>query len=280
MLTGPVAFALVPEPSDLPTFLAGLTPRALGGGSFSSATPTWWEHDRTFGGFTIAQAIGAAAATVDEAFELHALHGLFLAPLGAEAPLELEVEDMRDGRAFTTRRVTTTSATRRAFEALVSFHRPEDGEEYQQRTAVGTVPGPDEAEPEVGEWPIEVRELGPSPRREDGTYESTRRAWMRLNPATAHQVDAAGQLQALGYLSDMTHAAFRPHSLGSWGEHTDASLDHALWVHRRPDLSRWHLFDLEAIVNHGGRATLRGTLTSEDGQLVASMGQELLIRRL
>lgn len=267
------------EPSKLPEFLAGLSPKPLGGGRYTSATPDWWDHDRTFGGFTIAQAISASLASVDDSYELHALHGLFLAPLGAEAPLELEVEQVRDGRAFATRHVTTTSEGRRAFEALVSFHRPEEGEEYQQRTAVGAVPGPEDAEPEVGEWPIEVRELGPSPQREDGTYESTRRAWMRLNPGSASEVDARGQLVALGYLSDMTHAAFRPHSLGTWGEHTDASLDHALWVHRRPDLSRWHLFDLEAVVNHGGRATLRGTLTREDGVLVASMGQELLIRR-
>ncbi len=78
----------------------------------------------------------------------------------------------------------------------------------------------------------------------------------------------------------MTGAAFRPHSLGTWGAHTDASLDHALWLHRPARADDWLLYDLQAIVNHAGRATLRGIMYTRQGDVVASMSQELLIRAL
>ena len=78
----------------------------------------------------------------------------------------------------------------------------------------------------------------------------------------------------------MTGAAFRPHSLGAWGTHTDASLDHALWFHRPCRADEWNIFDLQALVNAGGRATIRATMHGEDGLLNLSMAQELLIRKL
>jgi acyl-CoA thioesterase-2 len=84
----------------------------------------------------------------------------------------------------------------------------------------------------------------------------------------------------LAYLSDMTGASFRPGSIGSWGTHTDASLDHTVWFHRPWRADRWSFFDIEALVNAGGRATIRATMHGEDGSLHLSMAQELLIRRL
>ena len=84
----------------------------------------------------------------------------------------------------------------------------------------------------------------------------------------------------LAYFSDMTGAAFRPLSLGSWGTHTDASLDHAVWFHRRWRADTWSIFDLQTLVNAGGRSTIRATMHGEDGSLHLSMAQELLIREL
>ena len=78
----------------------------------------------------------------------------------------------------------------------------------------------------------------------------------------------------------MTGAAFRPLSLGSWGTHTDASLDHAVWFHRPWRADTWSIFDLQTLVNAGGRATIRATMHGEDGSLHLSMAQELLIREL
>jgi hypothetical protein len=78
----------------------------------------------------------------------------------------------------------------------------------------------------------------------------------------------------------MTGAAFRPLSLGTWGTHTDASLDHAVWFHRPRRADEWNLFDLQALVNAGGRSTVRATMYGDDGVLYQSMAQELLIREL
>ncbi len=264
---------------SLQEFLTALRPEQISPTTFSSRVPdNWWDHERTFGGFTIAQSMAVAIASSDPAYRLHSLHGLFLSPIPVGSALDYELEPLRDGRSFLSRRVTCRLGERRVFEALLSFHRDEDGEEYQIPSAVHELAPPEAVESELDDWPIEIKELGPSPQRSDGTYASTRRAWLRL--VGEPPLTEADKLIALGYISDMTRAAFRPHSLEHWGEHSDASMDHALWIHRKLDLSAWHLLDLEAVVNHGGRATLRGTISSRDGQIVASLGQELLIRRI
>jgi acyl-CoA thioesterase-2 len=92
--------------------------------------------------------------------------------------------------------------------------------------------------------------------------------------------DRAIHACVLTYFSDMTGASFRPLSLGSWGTHTDASLDHAVWFHRPWRADAWSFVDIHALVNAGGRATIRATMHGEDGTLHLSMAQELLIRRL
>ena len=78
----------------------------------------------------------------------------------------------------------------------------------------------------------------------------------------------------------MTGAAFRPHSLNTWGGYTDASLDHAVWFHRPRRADEWNIFDFQAVANAGGRSTIRATMYGADGQLYLSMAQELLIREL
>jgi acyl-CoA thioesterase-2 len=92
--------------------------------------------------------------------------------------------------------------------------------------------------------------------------------------------DPLVHLAVSAFLSDMTHTSFRPHNLGVWGTHTDASIDHAVWFHGtlRPD--RWFYVNFAALVNHGARSTVRGEYYDESGRLCMSMAQELLIRPL
>ena len=115
------------------------------------------------------------------------------------------------------------------FRMTCSFHAPEEGDSYQLPVAPD-IPPPREIEGFEAPFPFDVRELGATERREDGTYESTRRCWFRTTGALSD--DPAVHACALAYFSDMTGASFRPLSLGVWGTHTDASLDHALWFHR------------------------------------------------
>ena len=123
---------------------------------------------------------------------------------------------------------------------------------------------------------FDVRELGATERQEDGTFASTRRCWFRVREPLPD--DPAVHACLLAYFSDMTGAAFRPGSMGAWGTHTDTSLDHAVWFHRPWRADVWSVFDLQALVNAGGRATIRATMRGDDGTLHLSMAQELLIR--
>jgi acyl-CoA thioesterase-2 len=250
---------------------------AEGRPTFTTTSPNWWMGDRTFGGMVVAQALNAALQTAPVGSELHSLHGYFLRPTAPGAQTTHVVDKVRDGRSFSLRDVRSLVDGKETFRLACSFHAPENGDEYQLPTAPG-VPTPQEIEGFEAPFPFDIRELGATERRSDGTYESTRRCWFRTREPLPD--DPAIHACVLTYFSDMTGASFRPLSLGSWGTHTDASLDHAVWFHRPWRADAWSLFDIQALVNAGGRATIRATMHGEDGTLHLSMAQELLIRRL
>jgi acyl-CoA thioesterase-2 len=250
---------------------------AHGTDTFVTTCPDWWGGGRTFGGMVVAQALHAATQTVPTGLEVHSLHGYFLRPAYAQFPSTHTVTRVRDGRSFTLREVTTEVEGRTSFRMTCSFHRPERGDEYQLPMA-GGIPPPGDLEGSEAPFPFDVRNLGATPRRQDGTYLSTRRCWFRTRERLAD--DPALHACLLAYFSDMTGAAFRPLSLDTWGAHADASLDHAVWFHRPRRADEWNLFDFQALLNSGGRGTVRATMYGEDGLLYLSMAQELLIREL
>jgi acyl-CoA thioesterase-2 len=264
------------EPGSVAELSAALLARPTGPGAFAAQSPDWWGGDRVFGGMVVAQALSAAIQTVDPATPVHSMHAYFLRPSAPGRPVDLAVDQVRDGRSFSTREVTSSVDGKVTFKMVCSFHADEPGDEYQ--LAMPEVPGPDDVVQADVPIPFFVRELGPSPRRADGTYASTRRVWLRTRSPLAD--DPLLHTCVVAYLSDMTGAAFRPKSLGTWGTHTDASLDHSLWFHRPVRADEWLLFDLQALVNAGGRSTVRGVMFDRRGRLVASMAQELLIRLL
>jgi acyl-CoA thioesterase II len=245
--------------------------------TFVTTGPDWWGDERTFGGMVVAQALHAATQTVPAGLTIHSLHGYFLRPGQARVPSVHRVARLRDGRSFSVREVTTEVDGRTSFRMTCSFHRAEAGDEYQLPMAAD-IPPPDDAPRDEAPYPFDVRNLGATPRRDDGTYLSTRRCWFRTRERLAD--DPALHACVLAYFSDMTGAAFRPHSLDAWGGYTDASLDHALWFHRPRRADVWNIFDFQALLNAGGRSTIRATMYGDDGQLYLSMAQELLIREL
>ena len=252
-------------------------PDAAGTPTFTTTSPEWWVHGRVFGGMVVAQALNAAMRTVPAPLEVHSLHGYFLRPTSPGSRSTHRVETLRDGRSFSLREVTSEVEGKETFRMTCSFHAPEPGDSYQLPIAPD-VPPPAEVAGFEAPFPFDVRELGTTARRADGTYRSTRRCWFRVRETLPD--DPAVHASILAYFSDMTGASFRPHSLGVWGTHTDASLDHALWFHRPWRADVWSLFDIHALVNAGGRATVRATMHGEDGTLHLSMAQELLIREL
>ncbi len=252
-------------------------PAADGKPTYTTTSPEWWVGGRTFGGMVVAQALSAAVQTVPDGFEVHSLHGYFLRPTAPGAQTTHLVDHVRDGRSFSTRGVTSLVEGKETFRMTCSFHAPEDGDDYQLAIVPG-IPAPNDIEGFEAPFPFDIRELGATEKREDGTFRSTRRCWFRTREPLPD--DRGLHACLLAYFSDMTGAAFRPLSLGSWGTHTDASLDHAVWFHRPWRADQWSFFDLHALVNAGGRATIRATMHGEDGSLHLSMAQELLIRRL
>ena len=244
---------------------------------FTTTSPNWWVSGRTFGGMVVAQALNAACRTVPSGFEVHSLHGYFLRPTSPGSRSIHTVDRLRDGWSFSLREVTSAVDDKEVFRMTTSFHAPEDGDEYQLPMGPG-IPAPAEIEGVEAPFPFDIREIGATERRQDGTYASTRRCWFRTREPLPD--DAWTHACVLAYFSDMTGASFRPLTMGKFGTHTDASLDHAVWFHRPWRADEWSLFDIQTLVNAGGRATIRATMHGEDGTLHLSMAQELLIREL
>jgi acyl-CoA thioesterase-2 len=258
--------------------IAALTARPLGGDRFRAVLPNWFDG-HAFGGMVVGHALNAALQTVDTPGDLHSMHAYFLRPTAVEEPIDIDVERVRDGRSFTTRHARSQQNGKTTFTMLCSFHAPESGDEYVR--PMPDVPPPEDLDPPPGfddDPPddVEMRDVGPL-LDDDGTYISTRRVWFRLPLRTE---DVVAHLSAIAYMSDMTGSSFRPLSLGEWGTHTDASLDHAVWFHRPMRLDDWILYDLRAVINHAGRSVVRGSMYSRDGLLRLTLMQELLIRPL
>ena len=258
------------------SFIEGLSVASLGSGRYRSRYPGWNGYPRVFGGLLLAQAISAASDSVDEAKLPISQHGCFLRPADPGDEVELVVEAVRDGRSFSTREVRSYVRGAETSRFLVSFQAPEESPTYQ--LAMPAAPGPDDLPRSDEQLPFEVVELGHSGPDEAGRYAWTRRCWLRC--VAPMQPGPIFQAAAMAYASDLTTTAFTPGAVAPSHDTTDASLDHALWLHRPSDLSEWHLFELTCVAVSGWRATARGTIHSADGILRASMAQELLNRPL
>ena len=250
---------------------------------------------RVFGGQVIGQALVAACRTV-EGRPPHSMHAYFLVGGDPKVPIIYEVDRIRDGKSFTTRRVVAIQHGQAIFTLAVSFHNDEPGLTHQ--AAMPDVPPPEklpsEAEirgraqptlPEAvrryyeRERPIELRPvqydryLGK--KYDDGRFNVWIRATGRLpdDPAI-HQC-------VLAYASDMAllDTALVRHGRSLFeNEFMGASLDHALWLHRPFRADDWLLYAQESPSMTGARGFTRGLIFTRDGTLVASVAQEGLVR--
>jgi acyl-CoA thioesterase-2 len=250
---------------------------------------------RVYGGQVIGQALVAAVRTV-EGRAPHSMHAYFLLPGDPKIPIIYEVERIRDGRSFATRRVLAIQHGHPIFSMAVSFHDREDGLSHQAR--MPDVPGPDSLanESEVRqkflatmpepvrryyerERPIELRpvELDRYLGRklEDGRFH----VWIRTTGKLPD--DPAIHQCVLAYASDMTllDTALAPHGRTLFErEFMAASLDHALWLHRPFRADDWLLYAQDSPSLNGSRGFSRGLIFTQDGTLVASVAQEGLVR--
>ncbi len=252
-------------------------------------------RQRVFGGQVAGQALVAAQRTIDVADRhVHSLHAYFLRPGDPSVPILYEVDRIRDGRSFTTRRVVAIQHGRAIFNLAASFHRSEDGFDHQ--IPMPDVPLPDELPtradwlrehaPDLGdefftERPVEFRYVTEPNFFKSESREPRQQVWLRANGTMPD--DPVVHTCLLTYASDFTllDATLTPHPVPSWSDDVFmASLDHAMWFHRPFRVDEWLLYDQMTPSTIGGRGLAQGSVFTEGGELVASVVQEGLIRRM
>ncbi len=285
-------------PSALQDVLAILDLEPLEVNLFRGRSPqSRWP--RVFGGQVIGQSLVAACRTVDDVAQRppHSLHAYFLLGGDPKVPIIYEVDRIRDGKSFTTRRVMAIQHGRAIFSMEVSFHGAEEGLSHQ--FPMPDVPKPDEL-PNEAEARDRVLSLMPDPVRryydrerpielrpvEYGRYLGEKleggrfHMWIR---ATERLPDEPAIHQCvLAYASDMTllDAALIPHGRTVFHQEImAASLDHALWFHRPFRADEWLLYAQDSPNLSGARGFSRGLIFALDGTLVASVAQEGLLRQ-
>ena len=253
---------------------------------------------RVYGGQVIAQALIAASRTVENRAP-HSLHAYFLLGGDPTEPIAFEVERLRDGRSFATRRVVARQREEAIFVLSASFHREEEGLDHQ--FPMPAAPDPDSLLDPVaaigllGEkaqkrlqglldrmQPIEFRPLDLAryaPLPPGSAREPKQSLWVRIGGQLPD--DPALHRAALAYLSDFTllDTALVAHGRTVFDARFQvASLDHALWFHRPFRADDWLLYVQDSPTAHGARGLTRGLLYSRAGLLVASVAQEGLVR--
>jgi acyl-CoA thioesterase-2 len=262
---------------------------------FRGRSPEGERRQRVFGGQVAGQALVAAGRTVPPDRLVHSLHAYFIRPGDPTVPLVYLVERVRDGRSFTTRRVTVVQHGKTIFTLSASFQHPEEGH-FDHFVPMPEVPAPDEVEPTsvrlrrlfgpaADEYsrdnPIDIRHVGPlsaEVERDPSLAAPNNIVWLRADGKLPD--DPLLHVCLMTYASDMTllDTVLQAHGV-SWDSLiAGASLDHAMWFHRPFRADQWLLYAQDSPSSTGGRGLARGEVYTEQGILVVSVVQEGLLR--
>lgn len=262
---------------------------------FFIGTNQYKPDGRVYGGQVLAQCVVAAAATLPAGRLIHSLHGYFLRAGDVSEPIEFGVERLRDGRSFSARRVHAYQKGAPILSLIASFQDEQPGLEHAEAMPTG-LPAPEDC-PElldligdddsavVTDWlskrPFEVRPVESTLHTSGAPDPSIteQHSWFR---ASAHFGDApALNAAALAYASDfnLLEPVLRHHRL-NWRTPglRVASLDHAMWWHRRVRVDEWMLYVQESPAAQGGRGLGYGRIFAQDGTLLATVAQEGMVR--
>ncbi len=250
--------------------------------------PPYWENGRLFGGVVAAQALAAAYGTI-EGIHVHSLHSYFLRPGDPSIPVIYDVDRIRDGRSFATRRVVARQRGEAIFNLSASFHKVESGFDHQ--ADMPAVASPEDA-PTPADFGLTPRDYLPRLWQTNGVPvdirhfhgpddwtpgSSGRNMWIRAKGTLPD--DPIVHRLMLTYLSDLSllGTAVRMHAKDF--EHImAASLDHAMWFHRDFRADEWLLYSTTSPSASGARGFNVGNFFTADGTLVASAVQEGLMR--
>lgn len=249
-----------------------------------------------FGGLVAGQALMAASRTVEPDRPVHSLHAYFLRPGDFSVPIIYEVDRIRDGRSFTTRRVNAIQHGKAIFSLAASYQVEEKGVEHQWDMPDVPPPGALEnderqrhelahAVPEsfreafLQERPVEFRPVKPRDSFSGEPQEPVRQVWFRLVDRV--DVDDATNRALLTFCSDfgLMGTAMLPHGMHFFQPQVQAaSIDHVMWFHRPFRIDEWLLYVTDSPTSVGARGINRGLIYSENGALVATVAQEGLMR--
>jgi len=234
---------------------------------------------RLFGGQIIAQALVAAMRTVPDDRLPHSLHAYFLRPGDPTVPALFDVERIRDGRSFTTRRIVVIQNGRAIFNMDASFQVPEQGLEHQVEMHRFTPPDESEIVEALRQRPFLSWREDHKRLLDESPQEPVQHLWIKGNGIAPD--DERLNMALLAYQSDeaLLGTARLPHR-GKFDRQRMqvTSLDHSIWFHRPVSVNDWLLYSVESPVAGGARGFTRGTIHTADGILVASCMQEGLIR--
>lgn len=247
-------------------------------------------QQRIFGGQVVAQCLMAANQTVSGELSAHSLHAYFLRAGDPATSIDFEVDPIRDGRSFSTRRVVARQKGEAIFNTSISYHREEGGVSH-------CIPMPDVAAPRseaddmsnfrgfttkpgdpnlIDLYQIERQRVTQYLAEEQAPMGQS---WFRaIGPLPD---DHAVHQAALVMISDysLLSTVFYPHPYTNPIKHfMAASLDHAVWFHHPGKMDEWVLYDCDTPRAGGGRGFSRGFLWAQDGTLLASTAQESLMR--
>ena len=250
-----------------------------------------------FGGQVLGQALSAAEQTVPSDRGVHSFHSYFLRRGDAQKPIVYEVDPIRDGRSFTTRRVRAVQNGKAIFSMSASFQLHEDGFEHQDEMPEAEGPDglvselelarkfadllpPKMREIATAERPIEIRAVDPNNPLNPDVRPPHKQVWYR---AAGKLPDSPNVHQyLLAYASDFHFltTALNPHGVSVWSRSMQvASLDHAMYFHRPFRFDDWLLYVIDSPSANGARGLVRGQFFDRQGRLVASTVQEGLMRR-
>jgi acyl-CoA thioesterase II len=250
-------------------------------------------RQQVFGGQVAGQALIAAGRTVERG-TVHSLHAYFLRPGDPSVPILYQVDRIRDGRSFTTRRVVAVQHGQAIFNLSASFHVEEQGVDHQVVGIAENTPAPDDVPTltellapiweRVPDWfrqrPIDIRYVESLPWvLREGVRPPRQRMWIRADGALPD--DPLLHACIVAYASDMSllDTALMPHGLKWSDEHVmGASLDHAMWFHRPFRADEWLLYEQDSPTAHGARTLSHGSIFTTDGRLAVTVMQEGLLR--
>lgn len=250
-----------------------------------------------FGGQVMGQALSAAQETVVEKRFVHSLHSYFLRPGDASLPVVYEVENIRDGSSFSTRRVQAVQNGKAIFYMTASFQHVETGFDHQD--SMPMVPEPEDLpsfmdfirdnqqhipepirEKFLAEKPIDIRPVQQYNWLQPTATDSASQMWIKANGELPD--DLGIHTYMLAYTSDLNFlpTALLPHGASHWHPNFQiATIDHAMWFHRPFRFDDWLLYAMDSPSASNGRGLVRGQIYNRQGQLVASTMQEGVIRQ-